>query len=68
MGKTQAGITVKSFFDQNSIKGFEPTSQREMGGTSYITGKLQGGSKAYNLTVLMKSKGDKLSIISIRVN
>ncbi len=68
VGKTQAGITVKSFFDQNNIKSFDLTSQREMGGTSYITGKLQGDSKAYNLTLLMKAKGDKLSIISIRVN
>ena len=68
VGKTQAGITLKSFFDSNNINGFDLTSQREMGGTSYLTGKLQGGSKSYNLTVLMKAKGDKLSIITIRIN
>ena len=31
VGKTQAAITIKSFFDQNSIKGFDPSYQREMG-------------------------------------
>ena len=68
VGKTQAGITLKSFFDSNGINGFDLTSQREMGGTSYMTGKLQASSRTYNLTLLMKAKGDKLSIISIRVN
>ncbi len=38
VGKTQASITVRSFFDDNNIKGFDLTSQREMGGTMYITG------------------------------
>ncbi len=68
VGRTQAGLTIKNFFDANTIKGFDPTSQREMGGTKYITGKLQGGAKVYNITMLMKSKGDKLSIITIRIN
>ncbi len=68
VGKTQATITVKSFFDENDIKSFDLSSQREMGGTMYITGKLQGGSKSYNLTLLMKARGDKLSIITLRIN
>jgi hypothetical protein len=68
VGKTQASITVKSFFQENNIKGFEATSQREMGGTMYITGKLQADAKSYNITLLMKAKGDKLSIITIRVS
>ena len=68
VGKNQASITVKSFFDDNGIKGFEKTSQREMGGTMYLTGKLKGSSKNYNITLLMKDRGDKLSIISIRVS
>jgi len=68
VGKTQATITIKSFFSDNGIKGFEKTSEREMGGTRYLTGKLKGGSKSYNLTLLMKEKGDKLSIISVRVS
>lgn len=68
VGRTQAGITVKIFFDENNIKGFDLTSQREMGGTKYITGKLQGSTRGYNITMLMKAKGDKLSIITIRIN
>ena len=67
VGRNQASITIKSFFDDNGIKGFEKTSQREMGGTMYLTGKLKG-NKNYNITLLMKDRGDKLSIISIRVS
>lgn len=68
VGKNQAGIAVKNFFDSNGIKGFDATSQREMGGTMYITGKLQGKNTAYNLTLLMKVRGDNLSIITVRIN
>lgn len=38
IGKNQASIALKSFFDNNNIKGFELSSQREMGGTMYIAG------------------------------
>jgi hypothetical protein len=68
VGKTQAGITVKNFFEENNIKGFENISQRESNGTMYIAGKLIGDSKSYNITILMKAKGDKLTIITIRIN
>ena len=68
VGKNKATIMVKSFFSDNSVSGFEKTSQREMGGTMYLTGKLKGGSKSYNITLLMKDRGDKLSIISIRIS
>lgn len=68
VGKTQAAITIKSFFDDIELNGFEKTSQREMGGTMYLTGKLKGKSSTYNITLLMKDRGDKLSIISIRVS
>ena len=68
VGKTQAAITIKSFFDDIGVNGFEQTSQREMGGTMYLTGKLKGKSGSYNLTLLMKDRGDKLSIISIRIS
>jgi len=68
VGKTQATITVKDFFNDNDIKGFENVSQRESNGTMYIAGKLIGSSKTYNITMLMKAKGDKLSIITIRIN
>lgn len=67
VGKTQATITTKSFFENNGIKSFDVTSQREMGGTMYITGKLIGNT-SYNLTLLMKVRGDNTSIITIRIN
>ena len=67
-GKNQASLTLKSFFNENTIKGFDVTSQRELGGTMYLTGKLQGASKNYNLTLMIKAKGDKAVIITIRIN
>jgi len=68
VGKTQATIAVKSFFEEAKISGFDLSSQRENEGTMYLTGKLTGSSKTYSLTLLMKSRGDKLSIIKIRIN
>ena len=68
VGKTQASITLKDFFNDNDIKGFENVSQRESNGTMYIAGKLLGSSKDYNITMLMKAKGDKLLIITLRIN
>lgn len=66
--KDQAGATLKTFFTNNNIKGFELTSQRAMGGTMYMTGKLTGGTKPYNITVMMKQKDNKTSIITVRIN
>ena len=68
VGKTQASITMKNFFSQVNVSGFEKTSQRENDGTMYLTGKLQGESKTYSLTLLLKTRGDKLSVIKIRIN
>lgn len=67
VGKNQAGITLKNFFSENKVKGFELASQREMGGTMYLAGKLQTAGKNYNVTIMMKAKGDKMSIITIRI-
>ena len=68
MGKNQAGIALKSFFSDNGIKGFELSSQREMGGTMYMAGKLQNAGKGFNITVMMKKQGEKNQIITIRIN
>jgi len=68
VGKNQAGITLKEFFDQNKVTGFDLTSQRELSGTMYIAGKLSSDKKDYGITVLMKARGDKAYIISIRIN
>ncbi len=68
IGKNQAGIALKSFFSENNITGFELASQREMGGTMYITGKLLNDAKGFNLTLMLKSKEDKQQIITVRIN
>lgn len=67
VSKNQAGITLKDFFDQNKVSGFELTSQRELSGTMYITGKLPTSDKEYGITVLMKARGDKVYIITVRI-
>jgi hypothetical protein len=68
IGKTQASITMKSFFEENNIKGFDASSQRELGGIMYIAGKLQGGTKVYQLTLMLKEKGTDVVITNIRIN
>jgi uncharacterized protein (DUF2147 family) len=67
VSKNQATIAIKSFFETAAIKGFEVTSQRELGGTKYMTGKLTSNGKTYNITLMMKSKGDEVAIITIRI-
>ncbi len=67
IGKNQAGIALRSFFTENNINGFELTSQREMSGTMYITGKLLNDGKGHNVTLLLKSKDEKLQIITVRI-
>src|SRR4051794_3786884 len=61
--KAQAASTVKSFFADNNIHQFDVTSQRELGGTMYITGKLTGTTD-YNLTAMIKNAAGKFSIIT----
>ncbi len=68
IGRNQAGITLKSFFEENGIKGFEKASDREIGNTMYMTGKLQGSNKAYGITILLKVKDGRHQIISVRIS
>ena len=68
IGKNQAGIALKSFFDSNNIKGFELSSQREMGGTMYIAGKLTNGSDGYKLSIMMRTKEGRPQIITMRIS
>lgn len=65
--KAQAASSVKSFFTDNGITSCTVTSQRENGGTMYVTGKLNGNN-SYNITAMIKSTGDKFSIITLRIN
>lgn len=68
IGKNQAGIALKSFFDENNIKGFDLSSQREMGGTMYIAGKLLNSGNGYKISIMLKAKEGKLQIITVRIN
>ena len=68
IGRTQAGITLKAFFEENGINGFEKVSDREIGNTMYMTGKLQNGGKGYAITILLKLKDGKHQIITVRIN
>jgi hypothetical protein len=68
IGKNQAGIALKSFFDDKGITGFELSSQREISGTMYIAGKLTNGSgEGYKLSMMLKQKDGKPQIITIRI-
>jgi hypothetical protein len=67
MGKNQATIALKSFFEDNKISGFDVASQREMGGTRYIAGKLKNSGKGYNITIMLKKQGDKYQIMTVRI-
>jgi len=68
IGKNQASIALKSFFDNNNIKGFELSSQREMGGTMYIAGKLTNGADGYKLSLMMRTKEGRPQIITVRIS
>ena len=68
IGKNQAGIALKSFFDNNNIKGFELSSQREMGGTMYIAGKLTNAGEGFKLSIMMRTKEGKPQIITVRIS
>ena len=68
IGKNQAGIALKSFFDNNKINGFELSSQREMGGTMYVAGKLTNGADGYKLSLMMRIKEGHAQIITVRIS
>ncbi len=68
MGRNQATLTLKAFFSENGVKGFDKQSDRELGNTMYLTGKLPANSKSYNITVMMKVKDGRYQIITIRIS
>lgn len=67
MGKNQASIALKSYYNENSITTFQLTSKREAGAIMYITGKLQGKAKNENVTIILKNMNAKYLITSIRI-
>lgn len=68
IGKNQASIALKSFFNNNNIKGFELSSQREMGGTMYIAGKLVNGGEGYKISIMLKTSEGRPLIMTIRIS
>ncbi len=63
-----AESVLAAFFKQSRVRNFEVTSKREMTGTMYLAGKLYCDVKDYNVTLMIKNKGDKPRIITIRIN
>lgn len=68
IGRNQATLTLKAFFAENGIKGFEKVSEREIGNTMYLAGKLLDGGKGHNITILLKLKDGKRQIITLRIS
>lgn len=68
IGRNQATITLKAFFSENGIRGFEKTSEREIGNTMYLAGKLLNNGKGHNVTVMLKMKDGKRQIITLRIS
>jgi len=69
VSKTQAALKLESFFKENQVKGFDLTSQKEMGSLKAITGKLStDGKSSYNITLMLRNKDGKFSIITVRVS
>ena len=65
----KAAQKLATFYNDYKIKGFERTAQREIGNTMYLTGKMSGASKNYNITLmLMKKNGAPYHIVTLRVN
>jgi hypothetical protein len=68
MSKNQATITLKAFFSENGIKGFDKVSEGGKGTLAYLIGKLTTANKSYNITIQMKQKAAKMQIITIRIS
>ena len=68
MGKNQASIALKFFFEENGIKGMDILSQREAGSAMYLAGKMVGKNKSYNVTVWLNEKEGKHFISTLRIN
>lgn len=67
MGKNQAGISLKNYYEEADIKSFELTSKGEKGSILYITGKLYGKSKNDKITIMIKNTNVKYLITSVRI-
>ena len=68
ISKNQATIALKSFYNENGIKGFDKVSEGGKGTLAYLIGKLTTVSKSYNVTIQLKQKNGKSQIITIRIS
>lgn len=69
VAEEKAAQKLAAFYTEYKIKGFERTAQREIGNTMYLTGKVSGASKNYNITLmLMKKNAAPYHIVTLRVN
>jgi hypothetical protein len=69
VAEEKAAEKLAAFYTEYKIKGFERTAQREIGNTMYLTGKVSGASKNYNITLmLMKKNSAPYHIVTLRVN
>jgi len=65
----KAAEKLAAFYNDYKIKGFERTAQREIDNTMYMTGKISGATKNYNITLmLMKKNTAPYHIVTLRVN
>ncbi len=64
--KAQAGIILKDFFNNNSIKSFELKHKGDQGGRQFCIGTLHTKTGSYRTTVFMKPKADKQVMGEIR--
>lgn len=67
MGKNQASLSLKNYYEEVGVKSFELTSKGEKGAIMYITGKLQGKTKNDKITIMIKNTNTKFLITSVRI-
>jgi len=71
LGRNQAIILLRSFYKEYLIKGFEKISDREIGNTMYLAGKLiseDKNAKGYNITIMLRHYAGKYQITSVRIS
>jgi len=68
MGRNQATIALKAFFAENGVIGFEKVSERELGNTMYLAGKLLTKGKSNNITIMLRMKDGRKQIITLRIS
>lgn len=68
VGKNQAEMALRNFYSENNIRGFEKISDREIGNTMYMTGRLINDGKGYSATFMLRLIKGRHYIITVRIN